>query len=90
LLSEAAKLTDAVDDKGVKMLESGEKFSYAGLHPGKYRIMAVEPGQFMGGLQAPEALKALLAHAEEIEIHEGDRIAKDLKIIAAESASAKQ
>jgi len=90
MLSEAAKLTDAVDDKGVKMLESGEKFSYAGLHPGKYRIMAVEPGQFMGGLQAPEALKALLAHAEEIEIHEGDRIAKDLKIIAAESASAKQ
>jgi len=79
-----------LDDKAVKPLEAGEKFSYSGLHPGKYRIIALDPAQFMGGRDGPDALKAPLAHAEEIEIHEGDRITKDIKIMPVESASAKQ
>ena len=81
---------DTLDEKGIKPLEPGDKFSYSGLHPGKYRIMALDPGQFMGGRDGPDALKALLSHAEEIEIHEGDRITKDIKIVASENASAKQ
>jgi hypothetical protein len=80
---------DTLDDKGVKPLEEGEKFSYSGLHPGKYRIMALDPGQFMGRLDSLGAMKALLARAEEIEIREGDRITKAIKIMPAESASAK-
>ncbi len=77
LLEESA---DPLDEKGIKPTEPGEKFSYSGLHPGKYRIMALDPGQFMGSHDGPDALRALLAHAEEIEIHEGDRISKDIKI----------
>jgi hypothetical protein len=81
--------TDTVDEKGMKPIEPGEKFSYSGLHPGKYRIMAFDVGQLMGGLDEGDAMKALLAHAEEIEIDEGDRIARDIKIMAAENAGAK-
>jgi hypothetical protein len=74
---------DPLDEKGFQAAEAGEKFSYSGLRPGKYRFMALEPSHMMMSSQAkPDALKALLAHAEEIEIHEGDRISKDIKISA--------
>ena len=76
MLQESA---DTLDAKGMKPTESGDKFSYSGLHPGKYRIMALDSAPFM---DESDVLKALLAHAEEIEIHEGDRMSKDIKVSA--------
>jgi hypothetical protein len=80
---------DQPDDKGIQPTEAGDKFSYSGLPPGKYRIMALDPEQFMGGQDFPETLKSLLAHAGEIELHEGDRITKDITIMPAGNADAK-
>jgi hypothetical protein len=85
-----AESTDPFDERGFKSMDASDKFSYSGLHPGKYRIMAVGQAELMGRQDRLDALKALLAHAEEIEIHEGDRITRDIKITTAESASAKQ
>jgi hypothetical protein len=71
----------------VKQVEPGEKFSFTGLRPGKYRLMAVDPSQFPGA--GTQALTSLLSTAPEIEVHENDRISKDLQVSATESSDAK-
>jgi len=77
------------DERSMKPVEAGEKFTYSGLRPGKYRLMVLDPRQLMGGRDNAEVLKALLAGAPEIEIHEGDRITKDAKITTVENPGAK-
>ena len=69
--------------------QAGDKFSYSGLRPGKYRLVALDPRQFMGGRYTSETLKALLATSPEFEIHENDRLTKNLKILSAEDPGAK-
>jgi len=57
------------------------------LRPGKYRLLAVDAFDFtnLAGANDPdEFAKALLAAAEEIEVGEGARMAKDLKVVAKE------
>jgi hypothetical protein len=80
----AAK-AEEISTEGSKMVEAGAKFKFSGLRPGKYRLIAFRP-QFAGDL---EAIKAMFPKAPEIEIREGDRITKDVKIVAAENPDAK-
>jgi carboxypeptidase family protein len=78
------------DEHNLKMVESGT-FEYSGLRPGKYRLIALDPRQFPGrGDEGPGDLKALLASVPEFEVHENDRLIKDVKLLAAEDASARQ
>ncbi len=70
----------------LKPVENGARFVYAGLHPGKYRLIAIDAGQ-PGDWQT--AVKALFPKAPEIEIREADRIEKDVKVMITEAASAK-
>lgn len=79
----------AIDDSNVRPTQGGEKFTYSGLRPGKYRLVALDPQQFMGGRGSPETLKALVATAPEFEIHENDRLTRDIKVLAAGDAGAK-
>jgi hypothetical protein len=57
---------------------SDSTFAFHGIRPGKYRLFAVDPLQF-GQLRSYEPLKAVAARAEELEVKEGDRIAKGLR-----------
>ncbi|HWE51167.1 MAG TPA: carboxypeptidase-like regulatory domain-containing protein [Bryobacteraceae bacterium] len=61
-----------------KPVKAGEKFTYHGLRPGRYRLIAVDGQQFTGEFDDPAAAFRIAA---EIEIHEGDRITKDAKVI---------
>jgi len=57
----------------------GAKFSLSGIAPGKYRPFAVDVSTMGGG---PDALKPLFEKGEPIEIHEGDRVMKNAKLLA--------
>jgi hypothetical protein len=81
----AAK-AEEINAEGLKLVEAEAKFKFSGIRPGKYRLIAFHPPQFDGDF---DAIKAMFPKAPEIEIREGDRIAKDVKIVAAENASAK-
>ncbi len=70
----------------LKPVENGAKFTYTGLRPGKYRLIAIDPGQ-PGDWQT--ATEAIFSKAPEIEIREGDRIQRDVKVMTTEAASAK-
>jgi hypothetical protein len=59
------------------------KYSFKGIRPGKYRLFVVDPLR-SGIAREADAFKKLFAAAEEIEIKEGDRIAKDVKLAVKE------
>ena len=61
-------------------------YSLTSLLPGKYRVVAIdnlETGNYAPGDRG-EMMKAFHAGAQEIEVREGDRIVKDLKVIGEE------
>lgn len=66
---------------------AGGRYDLKGLRPGKYRLLAVDAFDFtnLAGASDPdEFAKALLPAAEEIEVGEGVRMVKDLKVVAKE------
>jgi hypothetical protein len=61
------------------------KYNIRGIAPGKYRLLALEN---MGSSFKP--VFDIASTMEEIEIKEGDRVAKDLRVIDMENADAGQ
>jgi hypothetical protein len=80
-----AGTVDEITGSTLKLAEAGAKFKYTGLRPGKYRLIAVDPRQFGGDI---DAVKAIFSKAPEIEVREGDRITKDVKVLLVENPSA--
>ena len=63
-----------------ELVGAGGKFVRKGLRPGKYRVIAVDGA---GLPDRMETFKTLFAKAPEIEVHEGDRITQDFKVLNA-------
>jgi hypothetical protein len=74
---------DTPQDRMARVTAEG-KYSFKAIRPGKYRVFAIEPPAFDA---REDVIKQAFNKAEEIEIKEGDRIAKDLKV--AEGSHAK-
>jgi hypothetical protein len=72
-----AATVDEINGGSLKLANVGAKFKYTGLRPGKYRLIGVDSRQYDGDI---DAVKAIFPKAPEIEIREGDRIVKDLKV----------
>ena len=72
-------------DRSAITVEDGT-YRFQGLRPGKYRLLAFDRFQFGAEPDFREAVKKLAAGAEEIEIKEGDRKVKDLKLAAKQDA----
>jgi hypothetical protein len=71
---------------------SNGQFAIKSLKPGKYRLLAIDISDVLGGgfdneEQMSELVKSL---AEEVEVKEGDRVTKDLKVVDKEKLSAKK
>jgi hypothetical protein len=72
-------------------LAANGEYSIKALRPGKYRLVAIdtlEVGDWAPG-DWDDALTAFRAAAQEIEVKEGDRIVKDLKVIGKEDLHVK-
>ena len=68
-----AASAESVNDN-MKAVPAGEKYRFTGLRPGKYRFIVADPAKPYGTQTARE----LFATAPEIEVHEGDRIVRDV------------
>jgi hypothetical protein len=66
---------------------------FKGVPPGKYKVYAADPTQmnFAGGSGVPDGdpRRALVAAAETLEVTEGGRVAKNLKVVAREDPNAR-
>jgi hypothetical protein len=65
------------------------RYSFKGVRPGKYIVFAIDALR-SGPANTTEDLKELAVAAEQIEIKEGDRIVKDLKVVLKEDVDAKK
>ena len=53
-------------------------FSLTGVKPGKYLLLAVD----LAAVQSPEDLKAMFDKGEPVELHAGDRITKNARLVS--------
>jgi hypothetical protein len=69
-------LADTVDNVNdhMKAVRGGEKFRFTGLHPGRYRLIVSGPERPYG----TQAAEELFSQSPEIELHEGDRVTRDV------------
>jgi hypothetical protein len=87
LLSDRGKL-EFLDEERIARFEPDGSYRFKGLRPGKYWLLAVDAFR-SGFFSSPEQLKKFAALAEEVELKEGDRLRKDLKIVTQEAVDAK-
>jgi hypothetical protein len=66
---------DDIGQRNTTYVMAGKQYRFTGLHPGKYRLI-VAPTR---GLE-PDKLEGLFLVPPEIEVHEGERIARDVNI----------
>jgi hypothetical protein len=71
---------NARQEQTVRVTAEG-KYSFKAIRPGKYRLFAIDPVRSARG---PNALREAFNKAEEIEIRDGDRIARDVKVTLVE------
>jgi protocatechuate 3,4-dioxygenase beta subunit len=64
------------------------RYTIRSLRPGKYWLLAVDP-LHSGDVTSPDVMKALAAHATEVEVKEGDRLVKDIRVATKEAANEK-
>jgi hypothetical protein len=77
VLTEDAKPFGVLEEQPV---ESAGTYSFKGLKPGKYRVFAIDALHSSNWEQdGQDTMQRLAAAADEIEIREGSRIAKDVK-----------
>jgi len=79
-----AEKAEYVNDH-MKAVKAGEKYRFTGLRPGKYRLIVSGPAQEFG----TQTAETLFSKAPEIEVHEGDRITRDVTFKPRGSASEK-
>jgi hypothetical protein len=84
----AADGKDVDLQRSLKVVDDGT-YRFQAIRPGKYRLLASDAAQLGWGDELAESVKKLAAAAEEIEIKEGDRKVKDLKLTVKEDADAK-
>ena len=63
--------------RGSRVSAGGSPYKFTGLRPGKYRLIALDDAAEFN----TERSEAIFAVAPEIEIHEGDRITRDAKLV---------
>lgn len=71
------------DSRNMTYVAAGKQYRFTGLHPGKYRLIASARG-----VLEPDRLQEMFKDAPEIEVHEGDRIIRDVKIPVQEKPGA--
>ncbi len=93
MLAEIRLLNNATGDDPPEMEQvrgfvNNGAYSIQGLAPGKYWLLAVDRIH-SGDFTDPRVIKALAAEASPVEVKEGERLVKDLRIVKKQAADAK-
>jgi hypothetical protein len=65
---------------------SDGRFTFKGLAPGKYRLLGVD---LQSGPVDQETMKKLVPGLESFDVHEGDRVTRNVAALRKEDANAK-
>jgi hypothetical protein len=82
-----AASADDIQWEHLKEVRAGDNFTFNGVRPGKYRLLAISLPSMPGDIAA---FREMFSRGVEIEIHEGDRIVKDIQSVPTEDTDAKR
>lgn len=82
-----ATAADEIQWERLKTVRSGDSFTFNGVPPGKYRLLAIPSPAMPDDIVA---VRAMFPRGTEIEIHEGDRIVKGIQSLSTEGPGAKR
>jgi hypothetical protein len=71
-----------------EIMDSGGRYTFKSVPPGKYWLLAID-ALSSGDVRGEDDFKKFIAKAEAIEVHEGERLTKNVHPIAKEDADAK-
>ena len=86
ILTDSAEAIDF--ERAMKQSEDGT-YRFPGIRPGKYKVFAFDHFEFAAAPDFTAMIQRLAAKAEEIDIKEGDRKVKDLKLMTKDADDAK-
>ena len=78
------------EDEMTRVSSPDGSYSRNGIRPGKYRLFALDLMRYGSEALQSGDLTALFARGEEIEIKEGERLVKDVKVLEKEGADARK
>jgi hypothetical protein len=78
---------DEIQWEHLKRVRTGDNFAFDGVRPGKYRLLAISSTAMPDDI---DTIRAVFAKGTEIEIHEGERIVKDIQSVSTEGPDAKR
>jgi Carboxypeptidase regulatory-like domain len=78
---------DEIQWERLKRVRAGNNFTFNGVRPGKYRLFAIASPAMPEDIAL---VRAMVPKGTEIEIHEGDRIVKDIQSVSTEGPDAKR
>ena len=84
LVDDPAKVDLDNESEHVAHVTPDGKYSFKGVRPGKYHMLAID-ALHSPDVEQPETLKKLVTAAAEFEIKEGDRITRDIRVVAQEA-----
>jgi protocatechuate 3,4-dioxygenase beta subunit len=76
------------DEDSVNRLAADGSYSFKGLRPGKYWLLAIDFFR-AGDFGNADAMKKFVEFAEEIEVKEGEKLRKDVHVVTKEMVDAK-
>jgi len=82
-----AASVDDIQWEHLKEVRPGDSFTFNGVRPGTYRLLAISLPSMQDDIGA---FRAMFSKGVEIEIHEGDRIVKDIQSVPTEDPDAKR
>jgi hypothetical protein len=90
LIKEFAEILNGANNNGTAQAEPDGSYKLKAFAPGKYKLFAIDALKISGGPSVVDMLQDLFNRAEEVEFKEGDKITKDIRVMAKEDPNAKK
>ena len=82
--------SEMLTGNGTVQSDSNGTYTLKSVAPGKYKLFAIDALRVAGGGSALDVIRDIFNRAEEVELKEGEKITKDLKVMSKEDPNAKK
>jgi protocatechuate 3,4-dioxygenase beta subunit len=82
LIKEFTEILSGANNNGTAQAESDGTYKLKAFAPGKYKLFAIDALRVANGSAVIDMLQDMFNRAEEVEFKEGEKVAKDLRVMA--------
>jgi len=82
LIKEFTEILSGANSNGTAQAESDGTYKLKAFAPGKYKLFAIDALRIANGPAVIDMLQDMFNRAEEVEFKEGEKVTKDLRVMA--------